>query len=209
MMDDCVHGHVRVRDAGHLHRKSACELAEYALSDNPLEVSIGIAAVNSLLDVDESQSVEINALDVLAERGRGKTVALVGHFPFIPKLRSAVEQLWVIEQRPADGEYSAEAGVDLIPQADVVAVTGSAIINHTLDGWLKLCKPEVPVMVLGPSTPFSPVLYDFGVTFLAGTQVIDEAAVLRTVGQGATFQQVEGTRLLTLERKQTVELDRE
>jgi len=39
--------------------------------------------------------------------------------------------------------------------------------------------------------------------------VIDEAAVLRTVGQGATFQQVEGTRLLTLERKQTIESNRE
>jgi hypothetical protein len=29
---------------------------------------------------------------------------------------------------------------------------------------------------------------------------MDEAAVLRTVGQGATFQQVEGVRLLTFRR---------
>jgi len=33
---------------------------------------------------------------------------------------------------------------------------------------------------------------------ISGTQVLDEAAVLRTVSQGATFQQVEGVRLLTL-----------
>ena len=55
-------------------------------------------------------------------------------------------------------------------------------------------------MVLGPSTPLSPVLFEHGATLISGTRVVDEAAVLRTVGQGATFQQVEGVRLLTLER---------
>jgi uncharacterized protein len=81
------HGHHSVREVGHLHEKSARELAEYARSEKPLEVSIGFAAINSLLDVDESCSVEINAGEVLAQRGRGKNVALIGSFPFIPKLR--------------------------------------------------------------------------------------------------------------------------
>jgi uncharacterized protein (DUF4213/DUF364 family) len=53
-------------------------------------------------------------------------------------------------------------------------------------------------MVLGPSTPLSPILFDHGITIISGTRVIDEAAVLRTVGQGASFQQVEGKKLLTL-----------
>ena len=43
-------------------------------------------------------------------------------------------------------------------------------------------------MVLGPSTPLSPVLFDHGAPFISGTRVVDEAAVLRTVGQRATFQ---------------------
>ena len=192
------HGHEQVRDVGHLHLKSARELAEYARSDNPLEASLGVAAINSLLDVDESNAVEINAGEVLAERGHGKNVALVGHFPFIPKLRQAVGQLWVIEQRPSEGEYPAEAAADLIPQADVVALTASALINHTLDGLLALCKRDSLVMVLGPSTPLSPILFDHGATLISGTRVIDEEAALRTIGQGASFQQVEGVRLLTL-----------
>jgi hypothetical protein len=87
---DKPHGHEQVRDVGRLHLKNARELAEYARSDNLLEASIGVAAINSLLDVDERQAVEINAAQVLAERGRGKNVALVGHFPFIPKLREQV-----------------------------------------------------------------------------------------------------------------------
>jgi uncharacterized protein len=194
------HGHDRVRDVGHLHHKTARELAEYAHSDNPLEASIGVAAINSLLKVDMLWAVEINAAEVLAREGRGKSVALVGHFPFIPKLRQTVKQLWVIEQQPTEGEYPVEAESDLIPQADVVAITGSALINHTLDRLLSLPRPNALVMVLGPSTPLSPVLFDHGATIISGVRVINEEAVLRTLSQGATFQQVEGVRLFTLAR---------
>lgn len=200
LMDNHLHGHSQVRDVGYLDTKTARELVEYARSDNLLEASIGVAAINSLIDVDESQVVEINALDVLIELGYNKNVALVGHFPFIPKLRPAVGQLWVIEQHPGEGDYPAEAAVDLIPQADVLAITGTTLINHTLDGLLALCHPDALVMMLGPSTPLSPFLFTHGVSFLSGSKVIDESAVLRTVGQGATFQQVEGVRLLTMRR---------
>jgi uncharacterized protein len=197
---DKPHSHTPARDVGHLHEKSARELAEYARSDNLLEASIGAAAINSLLAVDESAAVEVNAVEVLIENGLGKNVALVGHFPFIPKLRPAVGQLWVIEQHSVEGEYPVNAAADLIPQADVVAITGSALINHTLDGLMFFCHPQALVMVLGPSTPLSPVLFACGATILSGARVVDEAAALRTIGQGASFQQVEGVRLLTIRR---------
>jgi hypothetical protein len=200
LLADSPHGHETVRDAGRLHQRSARELAELARSDVLLEASIGLAATNSLLDIDERLVVDLNAAEVLADRGRGRRIALVGHFPFIPRLRQEAGQLWVIEQRPAEGEHPADAAGDLIPAADVVALTGTALINHTLDGLLRLCRPDALVMVLGPSTPLSPVLFGHGVSILAGTRVVDEAAVLRTVSQGAIFQQVQGTRLLTLSR---------
>jgi uncharacterized protein (DUF4213/DUF364 family) len=203
---DKPHGHERVRDVGRLHLKSARELAEYACSDNPLEASLGVATINSLLDVDERNAVEINAAEVLAEHGRGKNVALVGHFPFIPKLREKVGQLWVVEQHPSEGEYPAESAAAVIPQADVVAITGSALINHTLDKLLVLRKPDSLVMVLGPSAPLSPVMFEHGANIISGARVVDEAAVMRTVGQGATFQQVEGVRLLTLQRQASLSL---
>jgi len=95
------HDHTTVvHDVGRLHLKSAQELALYALSENFLEASIGVAAINSLLEVDEQNAVEMNASEVLMKKGAGKNVALVGHFPFIPRLRKAVLNLWVIEQPP-------------------------------------------------------------------------------------------------------------
>lgn len=182
---------------GRLHTKSVRELAELARSDELMEASIGVAAINSLLDMDEALAVEINASEVLTSRGRGKNVALVGHFPFIPQLRQSAGQLWVIEQNPSEDEYPAEAAVDLIPRADIVAITSSSLVNHTLDGLLALCPPQATVMLLGPSTPLSPILFERGATIISGTRVVDEAAVLRTVGQGAAFRQVEGAKLLT------------
>ena len=192
-----------VHDAGLLHLKSAQELAEYAHSENPLEASIGVAAINSLLEMDENNAVEINASEVLMEQGAGKNVALVGHFPFIPRLRKSVGNLWVIEQNPSGDDYPAQSAADLIPRADVVALTGSALINHTLEGLLELCRPDALVMILGPSTPLSPVLFEHGVSIIAGSRVIDEDAVLHAIGQGATFQQVKGVRLLTFTRTDT------
>lgn len=200
LLDEHTHGTPDVRDAGKLHLKSARDLAQLVYSDSALEVSIGMAAMNSLLEVDESQSVEINAADVLAERGHGKKVAMIGHFPFISQLRPSVGELWVIEQRPAEDEYPAEAASGLLPRADVVAITSSAFINHTMEGLLNLCRPEATVMVLGPSTPLSPVLFDYGVDILSGTKIVDETFVLQTVGQGASFKQVEGVKLLTFVR---------
>lgn len=194
------HGHEKVRSAGRLLGMSALELAGYARSENPLERSLGVAAMNSLLEVDGGSAVEINAGDVLARHGRGRPVAIVGHFPFIEKLRPILGQLWVIEQRPVEGEHPATAASDLIPRAEVVALTGSALLNGTLDGLLALCRPEALVMVLGPTTPLSARLFDHGATILSGAQVVDEAAALRTIEQGATFQQVEGVRLLTITR---------
>lgn len=201
LMEAHPHGSEGVRDVGRLHQKTARELAEFARSGNPLEASIGIAAINSLVDVDERRCVQVNAAEVLAERGRGKTVVLVGHFPFIPKLQTQVGKLLVIEQHPAEGEYPAKAAPELLPQADIIAMTGSALINGTLEGLLAACPPGVPVMVLGPSTPLSPVLFEHGATILSGARVIDENAAVLTIGQAASFRQVSGVKLLTMRKE--------
>jgi len=83
-----------VREVGRLHTKSAQELSEYTRSENFLEDSIGVAAINSLLQVNEQDGVDMNASEVLLNKGAGRNVALVGYFPFIPRLRKAVANLW-------------------------------------------------------------------------------------------------------------------
>ncbi|MGC8874694.1 MAG: Rossmann-like domain-containing protein [Chloroflexia bacterium] len=194
------HGESPVRWAGRLLEHGALELAGLLRSEQRLEASIGLAAVNALLEVDESRLREENALHLLEREGRGKRVALIGHFPFIPRLRQAVGELWVLEQHLLPGEFPAERAAELLPQADVVAITGAALVNHTLEGLLALCRPGAFVLVLGPSTPLSTVLFRYGATALAGTRVVDPAAALRCVSQGATFRQIEGVRTVVMTR---------
>ena len=198
LMGDSPHGHNPVRDVGSLEQKSAQELAGWVLSDNLLEASIGMAAINSLLDVDESQAVEINAAEVLAREGAGKNIAVIGHFPFVERLRALAGNLWVIEQNPQEGDLPEQAAEDYLPQADVIAITGTALINHTFDKLLSLCSARSLVMMLGPSTPLSPVLFQYGIQMSSGAKIVDEPAALKTIQQGASFPQVKGVRLLTL-----------
>jgi uncharacterized protein (DUF4213/DUF364 family) len=192
-----AHGEGNLKDVGSLHLKSARELAELALADNLLEASLGVAALNSLLEMDDRLASLSNAVDVLISRGSGKRVALVGHFPFIPRLRPAAGQLWVIEQNPGQGEFPAQAAADLLPKAEVVAITSSALINHTLDLLLEMVAPSALVMLLGPSTPLSPLLFDYGLSILSGARVMDEELALRTIAQGGSFQQVQGVQRVT------------
>ena len=199
-LDGHCAGRPSVRDAGRLLERSARELAELIRSDSLAEASVGLATINALLEVDEAACVEVNAADVLIKRGTGKRVAIVGHFPFIPRVRRAAETLWVLELRPRGDDLPANRAADVIPQADVVGITGSALINHTFDGLVSLCRPDAYVVVMGGSTPLTPLFFEQGVDAVAGTYVVDIKAVMRSVSQGATFRQIQGKRLLALMR---------
>ncbi len=194
-----------VRDAGQLMKSSARQLAELVCSDRPMEAAIGMATVNALLPLEQEQWLDLNAEEVIARHGSGKRVVLVGHFPFIRRLREQVGTLWVLELRPRGKDLPADAAAAVIPQADLLAITGSALINHTFEGLMALRRPRATVLVLGPSTPLSPILFNHGVDLISGSVVEDRDWVLRAVSQGANFRQVrrQGVRLVTMQRGKT------
>lgn len=198
-------GHKIVREPGRLRGKSALELAKYANSDHLLEASIGMAAVNSLIDIDETRCVEQNALDILAEKGMGKDIAIVGHFPWIPRLKKYARNLFVIEQRPREGDLPAEASEEILPKVDVVGLTGTAFTNHTIERLLELSRDKF-VVLIGPTSPLTPVLFDYGVDVIGGSKVVDQDKTIRSITEGATFRQVEGVRHLNMgkEKKDSV-----
>ena len=191
-----------VPHAGHLLERSGRELAGWLRSSSTLEASIGMATFNALLKVDEAACKEINAAEVILERGTGRKVAIVGHFPFTERVRQAAELCWVVELHPRSGDLPAERAPEVLSQADVVALTGTSLINHTFDDLIGWCRPDAFVIVLGGSAPLTPVLFDYRVDAVAGTLVVDMPVALRAVGQGATFPQIPGKRLLTMMREE-------
>ena len=187
-----------VEEPGVLLDRTPEELARMAYSERILEAAIGMAAVNSLLEVDEECCEELNAAELIIEKGEGKTVTVVGHFPFLERVRKRARALRVIEKNPTGDDLDDTHAEGVIPSSDVVAITGTALTNHTMEHLLGLCSPSAFVIVLGDTTPLSPVLFDYGVDAVCGTRVKDPDMVLRCVSQGATFRQIRGTRRLTM-----------
>jgi uncharacterized protein (DUF4213/DUF364 family) len=192
------HDKIPVKEAGLLLNKDAAALAHMALSSSPSEATIGMATFNSLIEVNEHLCVELNAGDLLFKKGENKKVAIIGHFPFVSRLRTVTRELWVIERNPQEGDATEAEGDKLLPQADVVAITGTAFTNQTIEHLLGLCNPKAYIIILGGTTPLSPVLFDYGVSAISGTRVVDPDTVLRYISQGATFRQIKGIRLLTM-----------
>ena len=191
-----------IKEAGNLTQKSVLELCNYANSDCLLQASVGMAAINSALEVDLNKCQNINAAEVLYEKGKNKKVVVVGHFPFVNKLRELTKELWVVERKPQSGDIPASEAKRVIPQADIIAITGTALINGTMGELLSWCPKESIVMVLGATTPLSPVWFDYGVDLVSGTRVTDPELLLRLISEGVVFKQIHGrgVKLLTIQK---------
>ena len=189
-----------IEEPGFLLDKDPRELAQLAYSQSILEAAIGMATINSLLEIDEDSCIELNAAELIKEKGRDKRIAIVGHFPFIPKVREIAREVWVIEKNPKEGDLDETEAEALIPEADVAAMTGTSLTNHTLDHLLRLCSPGAYVILLGDTAPLSPVLFDYGVDAISGTKVVNPELALRCVSQGANFRQIRGVKRLTMMR---------
>lgn len=202
-LSNCEFEHARlpaVEEAGKLEQRSALELAQWVYSQSHTEAGVGLATINALLPPMEN-TLNLAAEDYIASQGADKGVALIGHFPFVSKLKNQVKKLWVLELNPKEDDIPAAEAPEVIPQADILAITSTTLINHTFDGVFALRKPGAKVLLLGPSTPLSPLLFDLGIHVLSGSIVEDIAVVLALVRQGATFRQIRphGVRLVTVE----------
>lgn len=195
-----LNGSQPIPDAGSLLEKSPIELAVGLYSSSPPEAALGLATANALLGPPDGRLTEHNAESVLVERGAGKRVAMIGHFPFSERLAPSCGDLWVFERGEGrcDGDLGAEMMEELLPQADVVGVTSTTILNGTLPEVLDLIRPDAFVLLLGPSTPLTPCLFDFGIDLLCGTVIVDPGTVIRAVEQGAVTSQITGVRRVCL-----------
>ena len=203
MGPDDHHRNPDVPQAGTLETYPALELAHMIHSGLPSMASVATATINALLPKGSWAWAEKNAEEIIRTEGAGKDVVIIGRFPFSEALRPHVGKLTILEQDPEGAELPPEAAPEIIPKADLIAITGMTFINRTLDQLIDLCPKEAMVLILGPSTPLSPVIFNHGVDLLSGAVVTDIDNVLRTLSQGANFRQVHraGVLLVTLDKQ--------
>lgn len=179
---------------------SAKQLAKNILSEDPKVATIGLACLNSLLPSPPAENLQnIKAQDLITRFGRGKKVAVIGHFPFVEKIRTEFDDFWVLEKSPGPGDLHADHASRVLPAADVVAITATTLANGTLSEILKLCSGSAIKIMLGPSTPLSPFLFRCGIHALAGCMVTDRSLVKEGILAGLPFKELRGIRYVVWE----------
>jgi uncharacterized protein (DUF4213/DUF364 family) len=156
---------------GKLHGRRAADLAREAFSAHGIRRAIGIAAVNALADCcwrrrphpEVALRHGVDAFDATDIRP-GDRVVVVGAFvPFLKELKRRGQPFMVLEQDPATLKADelpffrpAERAAEILPQADVVLITGSTLVNNTLEDLLALAPSAARVTIVGPTVGMLP-----------------------------------------------------
>ena len=93
MLRECS-GEEEEMESGFLTRMSAKELALWVLYEKIEKASVGMASINLLIDIDKSKCIEMNASDIIKEKGKGKNISIIGHSPFVEELKGIAKNLW-------------------------------------------------------------------------------------------------------------------
>ncbi len=197
----CPRSHAKMPAAGELLNKQITELMDYALDDNALKAAVGMATLNALsaaLLADDAcrykPSAYGNALELIDITGND-TVAMVGAFtPFIKKISEITEKLFVIEKNPRvvgkDDTFKIESAdrlEEIIPQANILIITGVTLINHTLGPILDLAKQADEIVVVGPTASIYPEpLFKRGVTVMGGVRITDADKMIHLIGEAGS-----------------------
>jgi uncharacterized protein (DUF4213/DUF364 family) len=196
---------------GTLAGRKAADLVPWIRSFDPCEATVGSAVINAVVNHEgnallrTAQPLPNGApphLQVFANfmsETQGAHVVVVGKYP-------GLEELWsersytCIERRSAPGTLPDTAAEYVIPRADWVFLTGSAIANKTLPRLLELSRSATTVL-MGPSVPWLEEWADFGVDYLAGVSVRDVDRLWQVAAEGGgtrLFEEAVSYRLLRL-----------
>jgi uncharacterized protein (DUF4213/DUF364 family) len=187
---------------GKLQGRAALDLAREALGQNGIRRAVGIAALNALADPcwrrrphpEMELRLGIDAFDA-AEIRPGERVVVVGAFvPFLKALKAMGQPYLVLEQDPAtlkpdELPFFRPAGeaAEVLPEADVLLITGTTLINDTLDGLLALARPDARVTMVGPTVGLLPdPLLRRGADVLGSVRIVDPHAFLDILAEGGS-----------------------
>ena len=197
----CPRSYAKMPQAGTLLSFPVADLMAYALDDNVLKASVGIAAINALsailLEDDHcpyKPSAYGNALDLIQITGED-TVVMVGAFPpFIKRIQEITKKLFVIEKNPrAVGkgdtvQIEPEARLqEIIPNGNILIVTGVTLVNHTLEPILGLARNARDIVVVGPTASVYPEPpFKRGVTVMGGVRITDAKKMIHLIGEAGS-----------------------
>lgn len=182
-------------------RRAANFLDEVRHSDG-VRRAVGIATMNALAALcwdrrphpDVDLEIGVDAFDA-ADIAPGQHVVVVGAFvPFLRELKRRGQSYLVLEQDPATLKADempfyrpASQALEVVPQADVILITGTTLLNDTLDALLAAAKPGACKVVVGPTVGLLPDAYlRRGCDILGSIQVTRPDEFLDVLAEGGS-----------------------
>ncbi len=160
-------------------------------SPSPFSLAVGLAALNAANSPDPETAVEstLPTHDLIARLGRDKVTGLVGEFPFVDNLAPRVGTFHLFELNPVPGALPREDWEATLPRLDVLALTATTLLTRHMAWYLTRAR-QARIVILGPTTPLSPCLYDWGADYLCGSVVTDIQRVKQSLGSGSCFRSI-------------------
>ncbi len=173
--------------AGNLIGMNADKIIPWAKESDRLKAAIGLAAVNAVINDPGKNWDTGNVLNAFTLH-ESDTFGMVGKFnPILSKVKSMTKNIYVFEQNIPEGSelYPADTIPHFLPRCDVVVITATSVINHTIDEVISYCENAKEVCIVGPSTPLCPEVFrKYNITLLAGSVVKNPGLILQIVSQG-------------------------
>ena len=187
---------------GKLAGRRAADLAREALSGHGIRRAVGIATVNALADrcwqrrphPDVELRPGVDAFDATEIRKSDKVVVVGAFVPFLKELKRRGQAFLVLEQDSATLKADelpffrpAEQAAEIVPEADVVLITGATLVNNTLEDLLALVRPETRVTIVGPTVGMLPDAFlARGADVLGCVKITDADAFLDLLAEGGS-----------------------
>lgn len=174
------------------------QVAMLAKSWNFVEAAIGVAAINSYynhpLHSKECGIIHASmnknnsdAFNLYQDEVKGKKVAVIGHFPMLEERFGNICDLSILERNPSWGDYPDTACEYILSEQDYVFITGCTLVNKTLPRLLTLAK-NTKIIMVGPSTTMSSILFESGIFGLSGFIVNDVKNCELILREGNTME---------------------
>lgn len=179
--------------SGTLVGRTIAELAPWIRSWDSYQATIGLAAINSIIN---SNSPLVAQAQPLSPQGsanlavfehflpliEGKRVVIIGRYPGLAQYEQ-VFNLTVLERQPTRQDLPDTACEYLLPEADWVFLTATSIANKTFPRLVELSQ-QAELVLMGPTVPWLPELADMGIDYLAGVAVTQPEQLRQTIAEG-------------------------
>ncbi len=188
--------------SGKLIGRPVREYLDDLFSGNILKKTLGIAVLNALSascwelmpDKGYELVVGVDAFDEVEIHSEQKAVVVGALVPIMKKLIQENVDFRVLEidtatLKPREMAYYAPAdqAPAYVPDADLLVITGTTLLNDTLPGLLALSKPGAQIIVTGPTASMLPdAFFRRGVTVLGGILVTKPDELLDIISEAGS-----------------------